>query len=536
MKISVLKAIPPVSQSAIIIITALFLVLFDNVSFFSNVVKIYPFTLSNTLFLISLVFLLFAFIILILTIVSYKHTIKPALITVLLISSVTSYFMNSYNIVIDENMIRNTLQTNFSEALDLLNIKLVIYLILLGVAPSYFIYKVNIKELSFKSALLSKVKIILISVITIGLIIFSFSKYYASFIREHKTLRLYSNPVFYIYSTGKYISSSIKIKDLPFRHIGKDAKKDKADIKRELVILVVGETVRADRFSLNGYHKKTNPLLEKENIISFKNMSSCGTSTAVSVPCMFSKFTREEYSAEKGQTYENVLDVLSHAGVNILWRDNNSGSKGVALRVPQENYQTKKLNTICDTECRDEGMLVGLQDYINRQQGDMLIVLHQMGNHGPAYYKRYPKEFERFTPTCKDKNLQNCTQEQISNSYDNAIVYTDYFLSKAIQLLKNNSDKYETALLYVSDHGESLGENGIYLHGLPYFIAPEAQTHVASFLWAGKQMKIDWEKLKHKENHPASHDNLFHMLLGLFEVKTHDYNKNMDIIYYLEED
>ncbi len=531
-----MKQIPPISQSFLIILTALFLVLFNNVSFFANVIKTYPLSLSNLAFLVSLFFLLLCFIIIILAVVSYKHTIKPVLITVLLISSVASYFMNSYNTILDETMLANALQTNFAEAVDLVNIKLLSYFIFLGVMPSYLVYKVNIKDSSFKAGLLSKVKLTLISALTIGLIIFSLSKYYASFIREHKVLRLYTNPVFYIYSTAKYISSNLKIKKQPLQHIGKDAKIDKMDIDRELVILVIGETVRADRFSLNGYSKKTNPLLEKENIVSFSNMSSCGTSTAVSVPCIFSKFTRAEYSDEKGQTYENILDVLSHAGVNILWRDNNSDSKGVALRVPHENYRTKKRNTICDTECRDEGMLTGLQDYINHQQGDILIVLHQMGNHGPAYYKRYPEGFEHFTPACKDKNLENCTHEQISNSYDNAIVYTDYFLSKAIQLLKNNSDKYETALFYVSDHGESLGENGIYLHGMPYFIAPDSQTHVASVFWAGENMKIDKTKLKAKEHQVISHDNVFHILLGLFEVQTKTYKKELDIIDYVEKD
>jgi len=529
------KKFPAISPSFLIILTALFLLLFNNVSFFSNVVKTYPLSLPNLAFIISLAVLLLCFIIIILAIASYKYTLKPVLISVLLISAVASYFMDSYNIILDENMLRNTLQTNFSEAFDLINIKLIIYFLILGVLPSYLVYKVKVREYSFKSGLINKAKLILISALTITLIIFSFSKYYASFIREHKILRLYSNPVFYIYSTGKYISSSIKVKNSPLNSIGQDAKTPKDDTSKELIILVIGETVRADRFSLNGYHKKTNPLLEKEDVISFTNMSSCGTSTAVSVPCLFSKFTREEYSEEKGQTFENALDVLSHAGINVLWRDNNSDSKGVALRVRQENYKTRERNTVCDIECRDEGMLVGLQDYINQQQGDILIVLHQMGNHGPAYYKRYPKSFEHFTPACKDKNLENCTQEQISNSYDNAIVYTDYFLSKAIQLLKNNAGEYETALFYVSDHGESLGENGIYLHGMPYFISPRSQTHVASFLLAGKQMEIDLKKLKQKAQQQISHDNVFHMLLGLFEVKTEVYSRELDIFDYLEK-
>ena len=229
------------------------------------------------------------------------------------------------------------------------------------------------------------------------------------------------------------------------------------------------------------------------------------------------------------------MDVLNNTqDVAILWRDNNSDSKGVALRVDYEDFQTPKTNSICDEECRDEGMLVGLEDYIEKNRGkNILIVLHQMGNHGPAYYKRYPKEFEKFTPVCKTNQLENCTQEEISNAYDNAILYTDYFLSKAINFLKKYSKTHEAGLLYVSDHGESLGENGIYLHGMPYAIAPKAQTHVPSLIWLDDgQMahEYDINKIKQNKDKEYSHDNLFDTLLGLFEVKTEVYKKELDIL------
>lgn len=444
--------------------------------------------------------------------------------------------MNSYGIILDTDMLKNVMQTNLQESLDLLNINLILYLFFLGILPSYLVYKVKILFGTFKQETFNKLTLALTSTIIIILTIFIFSKHYASFFREHKNLRLYTNPIFYVYSAGKHISSLVNKKNLPIQHIAHDAIIPATDIDRELIIMVVGETVRADRFSLNGYDKKTNPLLEKENLTSFKKMSSCGTSTAVSVPCIFSKFTKNEYSDEKAHRYENVLDILDHVGVNILWRDNNSDSKGVAVRVPYEDFRSKKLNTRCDIECRDEGMLVGLQDYIDEQKGDILIVLHQMGNHGPAYFKRYPDNFRKFTPTCDSKNLADCTLQQINNSYDNAIVYTDYFLAKTIKLLKDNSKKFETALLYVSDHGESLGENGVYLHGLPSIIAPKEQTHVAAIFWAGKHMKIDKLMLKTKENLAVSHDNIFHILLGLFEVQTELYNKDLDIIDYIGND
>ena len=240
---------------------------------------------------------------------------------------------------------------------------------------------------------------------------------------------------------------------------------------------------------------------------------------------MFSLFDKSDYSYKKGISTENVLDVLNHTKeISVLWRDNNSDSKGVALRVPYQNYKSSKNNTICDEECRDEGMLVGLDRYIEEKKGkDILIVLHQMGNHGPAYYKRYTKEFEKFKPTCKTNQLEQCSKEEISNAYDNAILYTDYFLSKTINFLKRYDKTYTTAMIYMSDHGESLGESGIYLHGLPYFMAPDAQTHIGALMWFGEEVNKNIDKR-------YTHDNLFHTLLGLFEVTTEIYDGDMDIL------
>ncbi len=301
------------------------------------------------------------------------------------------------------------------------------------------------------------------------------------------------------------------------------------------MILVVGETARADHFSLNGYQRKTNPLLEKEDLISYSNVWSCGTSTAVSVPCMFSIYAKADYDKNKIRATDNVLDILQRAGVNVVWLDNNSDSKGVAVRIPYENYKTSNKNPVCDSECRDEGMLANLQSYINNHSrgGDIFIVLHQMGNHGPAYYKRYPKEFEKFIPVCQTNQLEQCTVEEINNSYDNAILYTDYFLSKTINLLKKNTAQFEAALIYMSDHGESLGENRLYLHGLPNFIAPDVQKHVPLILWFGDSFdkdEVNVEKLIENLDKKYSHDNLFHTLLGLMGINTSVYKQQMDLI------
>ncbi len=509
----------------------MFLLIFDNFSFFNNVAAVYPVSFNNIGFLISLAVVLTSVMILLFSIFCAKYTVKPILIIILLASSLASYFMNEYSIVIDDSMIQNIFETDIKESLDLFSFRLVLYFLLAGILPSVFVLKVNVKYGSLKTGWLSRLKIISGTLVIIFLMLLPFSKFYTSFLREHKPLRYYTNPTYYLYSIGEYIGGSLQSDEISIKPIGTDAKIPETDTDRELIILVIGEAARADRFSLNGYQRETNPLLEKEDAITFPNMYSCGTSTAVSVPCMFSIYNRWEYSDKKAKSTENVLDVLRHAGVHILWRDNNSDSKDVALRVAYEDFKDPNNNPICDVECRDEGMLEGLQEYIdNQKQGDILIVLHQMGNHGPAYYKRYPKHFEKFTPTCKTNQLEDCTEEEINNAYDNAILYTDYFLSKVIRLLKQNSNRFESAMLYLSDHGESLGENNLYLHGLPYFMAPEAQKHIAAIMWFGNGFKIDKDAVKNNASKNYSQDNLFHTLLGLMEIDTEVYDNNMDII------
>lgn len=524
------------SKYKLIYIVVLFLTLSGNSEFFSKTLLVYPLTTNNFGFLFSLVLVIFLLNVLIFTLLSSKWTIKPVLILVIIVSSMSSYFMNTYHMIIDDSMVQNIVQTNVSEAMDLFSIEQVLYFLFLGVLPSLFVYRYNIVNASLKREILSKIVIVFVTLLSIFAMIFVFSKHYTSFFREHKPLRYYVNPSYWIYSTGKYIGMNLSSSDSTIKPICEDVKIVKDETKpKKIVIMVVGEAARADRFSLNGYSRHTNPRLEKEDILNFPEMYSCGTSTAVSVPCMFSVYDRDDYSYNKAASTQNILDVLySTNKVSILWRDNNSDSKGVALRVPYENYRSPSVNPVCDEECRDEGMIIGLDKYIDEHKDkDILIILHQMGNHGPAYYKRYPKEFEKFKPVCKTNQLETCTQEEISNAYDNAILYTDYFLSKVIEFLKKYEHSHETAMIYMSDHGESLGENGIYLHGLPYFMAPQEQKHVGSLMWFGEKMKKDLnvQQIKKNTKQKYSQDNLFYTFLGLFEAQTEVYDKKMDILH-----
>lgn len=519
----------------VIVVLSLFLTLVANFAFFKHVVEVYPLSWDSLAFIVSLAILMVSVSVIFFTLLTYSRGTKPLLILIMMISSFVAYFMDTYDVVIDIHMIDNILQTNIHESGDLFSFTLIAYVIFIGVIPSFLIYRVKFFNNTAKEALIEKAKTVGIALGIIVILLVSFNKNYTSFFREHKPLRYYANPGYYLYSIGHYIQKLLAHPYSGLQIIGKDATIPLTDVDRELVILVVGEAARWDHFSLNGYSRETNPMLKKEDIVNFTQFSSCGTETAVSVPCMFSSLTRDNYDGEKAEHIENVLDVIGHAGVNVLWRDNNSDSKGVALRAEYQDFKDPKNNPMCEGgECRDEGMLVGLDEYIKAHpKGDIVIILHQMGNHGPAYYKRYPKEYEKFTPVCKSNQLEQCTQAEITNAYDNAILYTDAFLSKTINFLKNHDEQFETAMFYVSDHGESLGEKGLYLHGFPYAIAPEAQKHVPAVMWFGKHFEVNKVKLLKKAKEPVSHDSYFHTVLNFAEINSSVYNPELDILHGL---
>jgi len=519
------------TQTKLVIISSLFFVIFDNYVFFKKSFSAF----HNIFFMFGLGALLFIVISTLLIIISNRFIIKPFLILLLILSSVASYYMKTYGTIIDDKMIQNIFETDIKEVHDLLSVSLFLHLIFLGIIPSFIVLRVEIVKNSLKNELFSRIKLLLFNILMVPVLYMLFSKSWVSFFRMHKTLRMYTNPTFYIYSLGQYIKEKYFTTPMKFKHIGLDAKVEEKG-KPKLIIFVLGEAARYDHFSLNGYKRDTNPNLEKiNNLINFPNVHSCGTETAVSVPCMFSPYNRSDYSDKKAKHTDSVIDVINRAGVNVLWRDNDSGSKNVASRI--KNYQDfnhAHIKPYCnDFECHDDVLFYKLQDWVNEHNNSkpILIVLHTKGSHGPDYYKRYPKEYNKFKPVCKTNQLQDCKKEEVVNGYDNTILYTDHILAKTIQFLKQNEKNYRVAMYYIADHGESLGENGIYLHGLPYFIAPDVQKHPASVAWFGQNFDINISCVKKIANKAYSHDNLFSTLLGLLDVKTKVYNPKMDIFY-----
>jgi lipid A ethanolaminephosphotransferase len=296
----------------------------------------------------------------------------------------------------------------------------------------------------------------------------------------------------------------------------------------------VGETARAQNFSLYGYPRETNPELARRGVIDFRHATACGTSTEVSLPCMFSVFGRTHYDERKIATHESVLNVLVRTGVGVLWRDNQSGCKGVCDGVPVQQLDRETVPGLCaEGQCFDEILLNGMDQVLRDRQGNLLVVMHQLGSHGPSYYKRYPPAFKRYQPACESDDLRRCDAQAIVNAYDNTLLYTDFFLGKLIDFLGEAQKTHDTAMLYVSDHGESLGEGGLYLHGVPYAIAPDAQTQVPFVLWMSPAFRadagLDEACMRSRAAQPVSHDNLFHTLLGVFSVQTSAYDPQLDI-------
>lgn len=521
---------------ALLLLVALYLALTQNFLFWRKFADVVPTgeRLAN-LHLLACVFVaLFTLQLLVSTLLSARAIVKPWLIIVLLIAAVCSYFMDTFGVVIDKAMIANALQTDPREAGELLGWPMLLHVLWAGVIPAILIARVQISygEASRLKALLHRVLLVLGAIIVLVLLIASNYKNVSLWGRQNREVRLYANPSYPIYAAFEQVKLQFKDKTPKVvAPIALDAMRTPSSSgKPRFVVLVVGETARAANFQLDGYARATNPELAAiPGVVSFTDVHSCGTATAVSVPCMFSRLDRDQYSEKAANAQQDLLDVLQRIGVQVQWRDNNSDSKGVALRVPYADFRKHEMAGLCTPEsCFDEVLLDGLDSILSDSRDDQLLVLHLLGSHGPSYYKRYPPAFRRFTPDCARDDVQSCSRDTIINAYDNTMLYTDHVLAELITLLKKHETQIVPTLVYLSDHGESLGENGVYLHGMPYAFAPEEQKHIPLVLWSPE---LDADCLRAKRDNAYSQDNLFDTVLGLFDVRTSIYRPRADITH-----
>ena len=458
---------------------------------------------------------------------------KPLICALLVASSAAGYFMYRLNVLIDSEMIRNVFEARPHEVFEMVTAGGIVWVLALGVLPAAVLARVKISYRPCRRELARRGVCILASILSLLLIAFVFFKDYASAGRNNKNAGRMLTPFNYIASTRTYLRKRAR-QNRPFVVIDRNPEHvPYEDPHHTVLIIMIGETARAMNFSLNGYGRNTNPKLSRQDIVNFPNVIASGTATAFSLPCMFSHFPRERFDIDSSYRSENLLDVLTRAGYGVIWLDNDGGSKGVSDRVPtidlmrDGNPQYRNGDTFYD-----EVLLDGLEERLEKITTDTVIVLHMMGSHGPSYYRRYPEAFKVFTPTCDTAEIQGCPREEIVNTYDNTILYTDHVVSGAIDILKQ-FPQYEAGLIYVSDHGESLGENGLYLHGFPYALAPEEQIRVPMLLWMSETMQredhVDYERLKEAaKDLQLSHDHFFHSVLGLVEIDTELYDPALD--------
>ena len=479
----------------------------------------------------------------VLSLLAWGRALKPVLALMVLVAAFGAYFMLSYGIVIDSSMLVNVLQTDPREAGDLLNWRMAAALLVLAVPPLWWLLRRPVRALGFwrhlwHSALLLVAALLVLS----GSLLLVFQDF-ASTMRNHTKLRYLINPLNSVYAVGHIAAKPLRMDTSTIAPLGRDAQlgpEYASQARPPLLVLVLGETGRSGNFGLNGYDRPTTPLLSaRKDLASARNAWSCGTSTAASVPCMFSHLGRAGFDNRK-TNFEGLLDVLQHAGLAVLWVDNQSGCKGVCDRVAEVSTSDLKDPQLCPGgECQDPIMLKDLDAHIaalpaeQRARG-VVVVLHQMGSHGPAYAKRSLPAQKRFQPECQSNALQECSREQVVNAYDNSIIATDQFLDATLQWLQARADKAQTAMMYVSDHGESLGENNIYLHGLPYTFAPDEQKHVPWITWLSPAMQqrthIATACLQRDlAERQISHDHYFHSVLGLMGVRTSVYQPELDL-------
>ena len=469
-----------------------------------------------------------------------RRTTKPLLILLLVCTAFASYFMGKYSVFLDPTMLRNLLRTDVGEARDLLAWDMLTQLAWQAALPIWLVWRVRLRERGWRSATAWRLGSMALALGVATGAFLTVSQDLSSLMRTNKSMRYLITPGNYVYSLARVATADAVNATKPRVAVGTDAVASPAWTDRSkplLFILVVGETARAMNWGLNGYARQTTPELAALGVINFTDVGSCGTNTETSLPCMFSRIGRRDYDEDRIRGEESLLHVVSRAGFAVQWRDNQSGCKGVCEGLPMQKMAKTPDPLLCNgSECMDEILLKGLDAQLAGDQGkgNHLIVLHQMGSHGPAYHRRAPEAFRRYTPTCDTAELHKCSTQAVVNAYDNSIAYTDHVLGEAVRFLQSQSDRYDTALLYVSDHGESLGENNLFLHGMPYAIAPAQQTQVPMVMWLSPSFsdsrQIDLACLRTRATQRATHDNLFHTMLGLLDVQTSVYEPALDLV------
>ena len=523
---------PALAPFILNVIVASYLMALCNATFWGHLSRIFQGRMAMALVFAGAVW---ALMLLVVSLLAVRRAQKPVLVTLIAIAAVTSFYMDTLGVMIDREMIQNAVTTTVAESRHLITPQMLIQVGLYGVLPAALVIWVRIRRATVWRGLAGWALVTAGSAALVVGLLFTNMKSYSTVLRADKELMGSVQPLAPLMGALRYAQMMLKSTNLILVPTGTDAKPGTylaGAGKPVLMVIVAGETGRAANWALGGYARDTNPELAKRDILYYAKASSCGTATATSLPCMFSPLTKDEYSYEGGLANENLLDVLGHAGFKVEWWDNNTGDKAIAARFAPRFMTAQDGAEFCTPECIDGVFLNRLDDLAASITENTVVVLHMIGSHGPSYWLRYPPERERFKPACQTPELADCTTEEIVNAYDNTIAYTDYVLARLIDRL-DAQDRVIPAMYYVSDHGESLGENGIHLHGTPYFMAPEVQTHVPMVIWMSARFRetlgLDQGCMAGRMGETVTHDNMFSTVIDMLDVVTVAENETLDL-------
>lgn len=523
---------PVIGPTVLNILIASYMMAVLNTGFWARVVDALPQSLGQQA-LLGAAF--WAFTMLFLELLGPWRLQKPVGALLILIAAASHYFERSFGVLIDREMIRNVYETTVTESRHLVTWDTIFQIGVTGVLPAALVFWPKVRRRSVWHQLWRWPLGVVMSFALLAGSLFMDYRSFSAVLRERHDLTAAYQPGSTISSVIRFAKEEWFTTEPVVRALGRDAQPGAALAAADrpvLLVVFVGETARAQNFGLNGYARDTTPGLRERGVINFSNASACGTSTAVSLPCMFSRLPQAHYSRSAFLNEENLLDVLGHAGFAVEWVDNNTGDQRIAARTGWARVDETLAPDACVGECTDEVYLPLIEDRLATITQNTVLVLHMIGSHGPAYYLRYPPERAQFRPACQTSQFSDCTVDEITNAYDNTILETDFVLSRAIDLLAA-SDRVLPAMIYMSDHGESLGEDGLYLHAAPLFMAPEVQTRVPFVIWLDDRfrqaMSLEQACLFDAATGPVGHDNLFHSVLGLLDVTTSARDSGLDL-------
>lgn len=519
---------PRLTSTTLAAFAALFFTLL-NYAFFAEALRAHPFRgESGDWFLLTLPFFIFFFINIfaqLLALPFLHRIIMPALIVIGAAISWSSIFLKVY---FSREILNNVLQATSAETLRVLSPSYAIWVVVFGIAPALLYLLVKVQWRSLGRELGWRMAWIVFSALGMAGIAWGFYQDYASFFRNNHGIMKLVVPSNFVGAALSKARMAWRAR-IPYTRLDVNARQlpPAPGAKRRVAVIIVGETARAQNWGLNGYARQTTPrLAARSDIINFTQVSSCGTDTATSVPCMFSVMDRAHYDEAHAEMQDNLMDIFQRAGVYVYWVDNNTGCKGVCNRIPNELITHRNLPEYCQGgECMDDILLTDFDKLIDSaQEKDAVLVLHTIGSHGPAYYARYTPEYRQFTPTCDTNEIHRCTNEELVNTYDNTLLYTDKFIADVIGRLEKRTDM-ASMVFYASDHGESLGENGIYLHGTPRSIAPKEQTRIPMIFWFSpawlEEGDFDIQCLRQRaQSGSYSQDNFYSTLYALMRLDT----------------